>query len=1001
MKDKILHLLIVLFIFPALASAAPKEEKVFANYFDIPVNSPEGTEVIGRIHLERNKDVLTSPIPAGYHFEILKQEDGMFKLETRYDLSKRIMGVLTVAQGQNTGSTPSNHRLTIALKDGDKQLKKFNINVKVVKETLWSLFNKRYTPKTLENKRLYGRIKYTDDEVAAKIDELKNNGWKFAGLEKCYQGRPQDYVAKLDPTNDHAPSGTIEYDWAEVANRIGGLGYSYATSKVYGPKGDPEKRNELKETLYQAILTYTNSVPVEGNEVMVNGKPIGNCTGDGFGMLQAHNMAGMQTPTHQWTLTDPLVVPVLHLMPELLKGMRNQDETCLKVHNALIRYLQIFFAEIESRRAIDNPDGRWGELQDTIYSSGAWADANLGHRSRTLLALPIIWADYNRPLTYVQYWYSDFYHDQPFKGFSFSPGWSPHGIVPDLSRWMTKYNIIAHKYIQSGFQPDGTISHHIGNATDAAMVAYGFEWLTDCNSGYGYFKNTKFKIADKYYQFQLDRLLNVYPKLFYKQRMDFLVAGRSFLDDLRAFTTKTYTKAVKSMLNAQNKGSKLAGVEQLNTICRQLKDNTFEYSGTDAYWVNEYLVHRRGENEMPFYASLKLKSERTVGAEDFSKKVRRSWHMGYGILQVKVKGDEYSDKVICNFDWHALPGLTEEWRTDPMPLGHAQASLPGLNKISGVLADGKAGMGIYHHLPKETYSSATAFKSYHFIEDKIIALGSDIARLRPGQGNEITTFIDQTALNSPLTWCAGEEIQTVEPGQSVNLTQEIKDVCWLHQGSKGYVILPVKQLSLQIKSGKEINITDRTIADKKPNFIIAVSHGVQPGQNGDNAYRYIQLPNVSAEEMPERVEALLKDLEFTMQDGAAHAVYSDTDKTWQYAFFKPGSISVGKTTVTSNDVAQIMLRDNGSEWVLSVNNPMPDGQKQTLTFSTSAKLPAGTYTYQTKGVYPLEGETVTVISEGKGSKVTVELPDSRDVAKYNYQSDLYAATPIIVNIPKK
>lgn len=102
------------------------------------------------------------------------------------------------------------------------------------------MFNKRYTPKTLENKRLYGRIKYTDDEVAAKIDELKNNGWKFAGLEKCYQGRPQDYVAKLDPTNDHAPSGTIEYDWAEVANRIGGLGYSYATSKVYGPKGDPE-----------------------------------------------------------------------------------------------------------------------------------------------------------------------------------------------------------------------------------------------------------------------------------------------------------------------------------------------------------------------------------------------------------------------------------------------------------------------------------------------------------------------------------------------------------------------------------------------------------------------------------------------------------------------------------------------------------------------------------------------------------------------------------------
>lgn len=791
MKNKLLFLLVTLIAFPTLLLAAV-QEKVFAGYFDIPTNSPEETEVIGRIHLERNKDVLTNPIPAGYHFEILTQTNGLFNLETRYDLSKRIMGVLTVAKGKNTGSMPANHCLTIALKDGDKQLKKFNITVKVVKKTLWSLFYERYTPGTLNNQRLYGRIKYSDDEVAAKIDELKNNDWKFAGLEKCYQGRPQDYVFKIDPANDHAPSGTIEYDWAKVANQIGGLGYSYATSKVYGPKGNPEKRKELRETLYQAILTYTNSVPVEGNDIMIDGKPIGNCTGDGFSMLQAHKMAGMQTPTHQWTLTDPLVVPVLHLMPELLAGMKKQDKICMELHNSLIRYLQIFFAEIKSRRAIDNPEGRWRELQDTIYSSGAWADANLGHRSRTMLALPIIWADYNRPLTYVQYWYSDFYHDKPFKDFSFSPGWSPHGVVADVSRWMTKYNIVAHKYIQSGFQPDGSVSHHTDKGTDMVMVAYGFEWLTDCNSGYEYFKDTDFKIDDQYYQFQLDRLLNIYPKLFYKQRMDFLVAGRSFLDDMHKFVIKTYSKAVKSMLNARSKSTKLKDEERLTDICQQLQNNTYEYSGTDAYWVQEYIVHRRGENETPFYTSLKLKSERTVGAEDFKKDVRRSWHMGYGILQVKTKGDEYSDRVLCNFDWHALPGLTEEWRTDPMPLGHAQASLPGLNKISGVLADGKTGMGIYHHLPQETYSSATAFKSYHFIEDKIISLGSNVSRLRPGQGKEIVTFIDQSALNSPLTWYTDGEIQTIVPEQSVDIAKEIKDVCWLHQGNKGYVILPAK-----------------------------------------------------------------------------------------------------------------------------------------------------------------------------------------------------------------
>lgn len=236
MKNKILSLLIAL-CFSQIVSTVTAQEKVFAQYFDIPIGSPEGTEVIGRIHLERNKDVLTRPIPKGYRFEILEQDkDELFRLDTRYDLSKRIMGVLTVADGKRTDNQPASHRLTIALKDGNKLLNKFKINIKVTKKTLWSTLNERYTPGTLNIDRLYGRSKYSDDKVAAKIIELKRNNWKFEGLEKCYNGRPQDYVGEFDPTNDHLPTGTIEYDWKEVVNQIGGMGYAYATSNVYGPK---------------------------------------------------------------------------------------------------------------------------------------------------------------------------------------------------------------------------------------------------------------------------------------------------------------------------------------------------------------------------------------------------------------------------------------------------------------------------------------------------------------------------------------------------------------------------------------------------------------------------------------------------------------------------------------------------------------------------------------------------------------------------------------------
>ena len=992
-------LICLLCLLPASLFAA--RERVFANYFDIPVDSPEGTEVTGRIHLERNKDVHTMPIPETYHFEILRQpEVALFRIETRHDLSKRIMGVLAVDKGKSTPSDPRDYRMIVALKDGNKLLEKFNVDVRIVNQTLWSLLYERYLPKTLKNGRMYGNKKCTDAEIGGMIEEVERNGGKFEGF-RSYDMKPQDFGGDPELNTGAYVGSTIEYDWTAIANKIGQMGYAYATSEIYGPEGQPKRREQLKNALYKAILAYTGSVPVEGDDVMIGGKPIGNCTGDGFSLLEANGITGHQVPTHQWTMTDPLIVPALHLMPDLLDGMRKGDESCLQVHDALVRYFQIFMSVIKSRRAIDNPDGRWGEIQDTLYSSGAWADANLGHRSRTMLALPLVWADYNRPMTYVQYWYRDFYGGKPFEGFSFQPGWSPHGVVSDVSYWMTKYNIPAHRYAQSGFQPDGTISHHVGHGTDAAMVAYGFEWLTDCSEGYAYFRDTQFKIADGHYQFQLDRLLEVYPKLFYKQRMDFLVAGRSFLHDMRRFVLKTYPNAVRNLFRARSRDTRMEGVEELKEVCRRLKENTYEHSGTDAYWVNEYLVHRRGENEPSFYTSLKLKSGRTVGAEDFDRKVRHSWHMGYGILPVKVDGDEYSDKVLENFDWHALPGLTEEWRTDPFPLeGGSQASLPGKNKIAGVLADGVAGMGIYHHLPEETYSSASAFKTYHFIEDKIISMGSGIAREREGRHADIVTFIDQSELRGTLTWCANGELHEIARDESVNIAEPVEGVCWLHQGKKGYVLLPSGKLQLLVKTGKEINATDPRKAGGKPNFIIAVGHGVTPGEEWDDAYRCIQLPNVRAEEMPEKVEALLSSLELVQKPKSVHAVCSAGEKIWQYAFFRPDDIEAGGVKVISDDVVEIMLRDAGKEWVLSVNNPMPDGKKQILCFTLSVSLKPGVYGYAVPGMNPYRGETVAIVSEGTRSKVTVELPDIRDASRYGFQSDLYSAVPVVVRIPK-
>jgi chondroitin AC lyase len=975
--------LLLLIIAPLLSLSA--QEKIFANYFDIEVESPKNTEVTGRIHLERNKDVLTKPIPKNYQFTIVNQKNNLFTISTKFDPAGRIIGILTTNQKLDENFI-GDQQVTIVLKEGSKQLNSFQVTVKVVKQTLLKTLYDRYKDKTITTAsgRMFGRKKPKDQQVEQTIAELEASNGEFKKFD-FYHKSPQNYK----------PLGkSIEYDWAEVADNIGGLGYAYATSKKYGPQGDPKSRQQLKNAIYKAIIAYTEAVPVEGKDVIIDGKPIGENTGDGFSNLKLHNLIEEQVVTHQWVISDALITPAVHLMPEMMIDIKNGNKDATRAYYDLVRFYQTGMSEVANRRAINDPNERWGEIQDTLRSSGAWADANLGHRSRMMLALPIIWADYNRPMTYVQYWYSDYYNDKPFKGFSFSPGWSPHGVVADVARWMTKYKVPAHQYIQSGFQPDGTISHHIANATDAAMVAYGFEWLTDCFVGFEQFKNTDFKLPSSVYQFPADRLERIYPKLIYKNSFEFLVSGRSYGSDMKKFVNETYLPAIEDLKKAESTDTQITNQAQLDEIYSKIKNKNYEYSGTDAYWINEFLVHRRGENEKPFYASLKLKSKCTVGAEDFDK-IRKAWYLGYGIMPLKIRGDEYSSSVLSNMDWHALPGLTEEWRTDAIPTGHAQASLPGINDVAGVTADGKNGIGIYHHLTGENYSSATALKSYYFIDDKIIALGNTIKRVRPGQQKNIVTTIDQSSFITPLTIFYNGKKEIIEPSQSISRELEISSPIWLHTGEKGYIIYPEGKKNIIIKTGKEINATDTTITNGNPNFIISINHGLNPDSNA--GYFYSLVPNVSSKDMDAVLAKYQKEIIYK-KEADAHGVAAD--KTWEMAFFKPAELTVNNLTVKADSPALFILKDNDSKWKLTMSNPSPSIDKQQLVFHISQPLKAGKYNYTLGGIYPRKGEFVTITSEGKGSKIVVELADKRDEVFYDYQAALYNAAPISIEIEK-
>lgn len=243
-------------------------EDIFAGYFDIRTGCGEGEEVTGRIHLERNKDILHSPVPKGWHFEITGQPaENLFSIRTWRDLSGRVMGIFSVAEGKHTGSVERTYPMEMALMDGEDVLGRFSVEIHIEEQTLWETLYERYVPIALETGRMYGRMRFSDSRTAELIGELEETGGRFRGL-RCYDAKPQDYVGDFGHDDEFLPTGTIEYDWEKVVNMIGGLGYSYAKSAIYGPEGDPEKRERLRDALYHAILTYASSVPVEGTDMI-------------------------------------------------------------------------------------------------------------------------------------------------------------------------------------------------------------------------------------------------------------------------------------------------------------------------------------------------------------------------------------------------------------------------------------------------------------------------------------------------------------------------------------------------------------------------------------------------------------------------------------------------------------------------------------------------------------------------------------------------------------
>ena len=102
-----------------LTSALPdiSKERVFHEFFDIASGSGAGSEVVGRINLERNRNVGDASIPKNYEFTIVEDDSGgMFNLRTERDSDGRLFGVFSVGDGKTAQA--GHYSLRVELRKG-------------------------------------------------------------------------------------------------------------------------------------------------------------------------------------------------------------------------------------------------------------------------------------------------------------------------------------------------------------------------------------------------------------------------------------------------------------------------------------------------------------------------------------------------------------------------------------------------------------------------------------------------------------------------------------------------------------------------------------------------------------------------------------------------------------------------------------------------------------------------------------------------------------------
>lgn len=441
---------------------------------------------------------------------------------------------------------------------------------------------------------------------------------------------------------------------------------------------------------------------------------------------------------------------------------------------------------------------------------------------------------------------------------------------------------------EEGIQQDLSILQH---GPQLYIGGYGLELLKGVTKAAVYFAETEYALSPNQRRLLYRFVNETYMESIRGKHQFYNVVGRS-VSRKGALDCSGFTSILEKMKQIDSEHT-----QDYDLSINILKGQTGYESYTkklNHYYIADYMSVRNTN----YSANVRLSSTRTYKAENGNGENLKSYFMSDGSTDVAITGDEYSD-IFPVWDWCRVPGVTNPYmRTIPLA---DSWGIRGESTFCGGLGDGYDGLSAFDMVYNSNNIDMSAKKSYFFIGDEIVCLGSGITSK---MSENINTTVEQCLKKTDVWYSvSGQE------NQVSGLVNNV-DVDWVWHGNIGYFFPKNDLVSIReeerVGKWSDINTSGSTGVVKKDVCTIWFDHGSRPSDS-KNTYCYVIVPNIDKDNMgnyKNKVEIISNTPELQ--------AISNLDKSvLQAIFYKGGTVDVQGIKVTVDNPCALMVKKDG------------------------------------------------------------------------------------------